>query len=454
MMDASTYRRSGSARGGLAFTLFELLVVVVIILVLLSVMAPSVSDLVKSNNFSSAVNQLSGTLEAARERAIAQNSQTAVAVLFDLETERCSLQILDEVSNRGDLADVVTDSLAQDATVFRPARSSTPVVLPKGTMVFGLSQHHFLPDGVDRTARIDSILNGSATFGDRVISEGGTEDERMQSTAGWYVGSVVVDPDDMTMLVNTWLAPRSDPRQFMDPRIAMGRDIERPLRELKEVSLESLWDLARGETMDIQPGLLTTPEDAVRYIRHARSFMVRFSPQGSVIAFDADTTQADQAGYAFLESLDGPIATGPMVPLGPDGEPVPFDNPQRFDPETRPRDRTLTGGEDPPPVFDVDDAPPNPEVVLRSASRLAVVDLQDLQEGTGIARPWMLHPHLTDMDVDHMEPWPDVFVGGDGTETPSEDVALTRLVVEMSRWIDENAVVIDFSRFSGRVVKR
>ena len=169
MTRATTIRRAGPARGERprgAFTLFELLVVVVIVLVLLSVMAPSVAELVKSNNFSAAVNQLAGTLEAARERAIAQNKQTAVAVLFDVETERCRLQILDERSNRGDLAEVVVDSAAQQATVFSPARNSTPVLLPEGTMVFGLSQNHRPPDGDDPEEQVDSILNQTATYGE------------------------------------------------------------------------------------------------------------------------------------------------------------------------------------------------------------------------------------------------------------------------------------------------
>jgi len=454
MTMATTTRRAVPARGVRsrgAFTLFELLVVVVIVLVLLSVMAPSVAELVKSNNFSAAVNQLSGTLEAARERAIAQNRQTAVAVLFDVETERCRLQILDERSNRGDLADVVEDTLAQDATVFAPARNSTPVLLPEGTMVFGLSQHHFLPDGADREEQISSILNLTAMYMSRLISEGGSEDEQGEFTPGWYVGSVIADPADTTMLVNTWLAPRNDPRQFMDPRLDSARDIEPPLRELGQVELKQLWRVARGETTDVQPGLITGRADAVRYVRAAQSFMVRFSPQGTVIAFDADTRQADQAGYAYLEFPEGPIATGDAAPMDADGNPVPFDNPQRFDPESATRDRTVRT-QSPPPPFTADDAAPNPEVVLRAASRLAVVDLQDLQEATSIARPWLLH--TATRDAAHMAPWPDVFVASDGEELMSDSDELDRLVVEMSRWIDENAVVIDFSRFSGRVVKR
>jgi len=453
MTQATTTRRAVPARGVRwrgAFTLFELLVVVVIVLVLLSVMAPSVAELVKSNNFSAAVNQLSGTLEAARERAIAQNKQTAVAVLFDVETERCRLQILDERSNRGDLAEVVVDTLAQDATVFAPAQNSTPVLLPEGTMVFGLSQYHFLPDGDEREEQIDSILSQTAMYEDRLISRGESEDEEDEFTPGWYVGSVIADPDDTTMLVNTWLAPRNDPRQFMDPRLG-ERDIDAPLRELGAVELKQLWRVARGETTDIQPGLTTDRADAVRYIRNAQSFMIRFSPQGTVIAFDADTTQADQSGYAFLDFPEGPIATGDSAPTDEDGNPVPFDNPQRFDPETATRDRTVRT-QSPPPIFMAEDAAPNPEVVLRATSRLAVVDLQDLQEATAIARPWLLHTALT--DPDHMAPWPDVFVASDGEELMSGSEELDRLVVEMSRWIDENAVVIDFSRFSGRVVKR
>ena len=262
------------------------------------------------------------------------------------------------------------------------------------------------------------------------------------------MGSLIVDPDDDDLLVNTWLAPRNDPRQFMDPRLG-ERDIDAPLRELGAVELKQLWRVARGETTDLPPGLSTSREDAVRYIRNAQSFMIRFSPQGEVIATDADTTQADQAGYAYLEFPEGPIATGDAAPDGREREPGPLRQPAAV----RPGDGDAgPDGAGRSADFMADDAAPNPEVVLRAASRLAVVDLQDLEEATTIARPWLLHTALT--DPDYMAPWPDVFVASDGEVLMSNSDELDRLVVEMSRWIDENAVVIDFSRFSGRVVKR
>lgn len=425
-----------------AFTLFELLVVVGIILILMIITVPSFASLVKSNNFSGAVNQLAGTLEAARERAIANNRQTAVAVLFDLSTQRCRLLILDEAGRGAMALRPEADSGGQFATVFHPAQNSSPVELPKGVMIFGLSKHHLLPDGDDPYS---DLLNGSATYDDRVVSEGRFQDERNVFTTGWYVGGIVPDPDDSTVLVNTWLAPRNDPRVYMDPRLG-ERDIEPPLRDPSEVPLVALWNLLRTPEPDAPEGLLTTAEDAVAYMRHAQSFMIRFSPEGNVIALSADTTQNDQAGYAFIDFPGNPIATGNGVP--PEMVGRAFDAAGRFDPEATPRDQTLVVTV----PFPYERAEENPEVALRAASRLAVVDLQDLQRGTGISRPWLVRSALTDPDT--QAPWPDVYAPGDVEAIDSDDEAMNTLVIEMSRWIDENAVLIDFSRFSGRLLRR
>jgi|GEM_PF-1454857 len=431
-----------------AFTLFELLVVVGIILVLLILTVPGFADLVKSNNYSAAVNQLSGALEAARERAIARNRQTAVAILFDLQEDgrhRARLLILDE-AGRGALAlRPEPDSGGQYATVFHPAANTTPIILPPGVMIFGLSRHHFLPDGDSVSSAYEDLLNGSARYEDRVISLGASNpDELDQRTAGWYVGALFPDPDDPGVLVNPWLPPRNDPRVYMDARLG-ERDIESPIREVHEVPLRALWDLLRTPAPDPPPGLETTDESAVAYMRHAQSFMIRFSPDGSIIAADADTTQTDQAGYAYLEFPNNPVAAEPSVDemIG-----RPFDAAGRFDPEAAPRDQTrLT-----PPPINYESAGENPEVVLRAASRLAVVDLQDLQRGTGVARPWILRPALT--DPMNQAPWPDVYDPGDLPPIDSSDLALNELVRDVSDWIDDNAVILDFSRFSGRIMRR
>jgi type II secretory pathway pseudopilin PulG len=429
-----------------AFSLFELLVVVGIIIIILILTVPGFAGLVKSNNFAAAVNQLAGTLEAARERARANNRQTAVAVLFDLDQEgdhRTRLLILEEAGRGAMALRPEPGAGGQFATVFRPAANTTPILLPPGVMIFGLSRHHFLPEG-----GYTALLSGSATFMDRVISDGGDNpDERNTVTSGWYVGAAFPDPDESEILVNPWLAPRNDPRIYMDP-VQGGRDISAPIRDVAEISIEDLWSVIRDNPETI-PGFETTPEDAVRYMRHAQSFMIRFSPNGSIIATSADTTQTDQAGYAYLEFPDGPVATDPSV-ADMIGEP--FDNPSRFDPEAAPRDRTLQQGGLPPTIA-YETAGPNPEVALRAVTRLAVVDLQDLQRGTGVSKPWLLRTALT--DPDHQAPWPDEYVPGDVAPIPSNDAdQLNALVRDVSRWIDRNAVLLDFSRYSGRVMRR
>lgn len=440
----TTPRPARSTRA--AFSLFELLIVVGIILVMMILTVPSFATLVKSNNFSSAVNQLAGGLEAARERAIARNRETAVAVLFDIETRQTSLLILDAVGSRGALAlSPAASSGAQNATVFVPASNSPPIVLPEGTAIFGLSTHHVLPDGDNQLDSIDNLANASATYETRLISDGtNNPDELDQRTTAWYTGSVVPDPDDPDVLVNTWLAPRNDPRVYLDPRPG-ERDIDLPVRAIEEITYADLWGLLRDGNVP-RPGFESTEEDAVRYMRHAQSFMIRFSPQGRILAVSSDTGQVDQAGYAYLELPENPVASGAGVPAEMVGKA--FDAYGRFDPEAIPRNQT----EITPSPFSYESAGENPEVILRAVSRLAVVDLQDLYKGTGVSKPWLLHPSLT--DAASQAPWPDVYSPGDGPEIMSTDEELDRLVIAMSKWIDENAVLLDFSRFSGRVMKR
>ncbi len=430
-----------------AFSLFELLIVVGIIVILLAIIAPSVAELVKSNNYSAAVNQLSGTLEAARQRAISRGKQTAVAVLFDVGSQRCSLVILEETSNRGELARGARPA-GQFATVFQPVKSSTPVLLPEGVMVFGVSSNHILPDGDSAQERIDSLFNGMAEFQDQAITEIErlTDDERNVLTTAWYAGAIIRNEDD-TAIVNPWLAPRNDPRVYLDAVIG-GRDLERPLKSPDQVPIADIWNAVRDDVIET-PGFESTREDAIAYVRHAQSFMIRFSSTGSVLAADADLDEDAQTRYSYLEYDAVPVAAGASVPDEMVG--IPYDSPTRFDPETLPRDRSNLF-EDPPPTFGYTSADANPEVILRAATRLAVVDLQDLQRGTSIARPWALHPALT--DPDYQAPWPDDYVHGDERPISNTDEELDTLVRDMSDWIDRNAVIIDFSRHAGRVLRR
>jgi len=437
-------RRTHPARG---FSLFELLIVVAIIAILFAIIAPSVAELVKSNNYSSAINQLSGTLEAARQRAISRGKQTAVAVMFDVATKRTTLLILEEVSNRGDLARE-TNPQGQAATVFRPVRSSTPVELPEGVMIFGVSANHIPPDANTPEELYDSLFGGSARYESRAITRADalTDDEEGQITTAWYAGSIITN-EAGDALVNPWLPPRNDPRVYVDAVLA-GRDISGTIREPGQILFEDLWNIILD--LDVEtPGLVTDKADAVAYVRHAQTFMIRFSTTGSILTSDSDLDEQAQTDYAYLEYDAVPVASGDSIPDEMVG--VAYDSPTRFDPETLPRDRSNLF-DDPPPTFAFTSADANPEVVLRAASRLAVVDLQDLAAGAAVTRPWALHPALTDPDF--QAPWPDEYLHSDGRRIANTDEDLNELVRDMSDWIDENAVIIDFSRFSGRALRR
>ncbi len=178
------------------------------------------------------------------------------------------------------------------------------------------------------------------------------------------------------------------------------------------------WDALRP--IGTSPAL--AEPDAIAAIRSANSFMIQFDATGVL------TTSTALGGQdlvnAYLELSDAPLVVS-------SASTVPYDSGQRFDPENfkgiQPEERS-----------------PNREVILRSASQLAVVDLARLEDGVGFPRPWLFRPSSSKAAS---FPW---IWGGENTSASQRD----ERVRAVSRWIDLNAEIIGFNRYSGNIIRR
>lgn len=380
------------AAGG--FTLAELLVVISIIAIGTSLLVPAFGGLLRSVNYSNAVNSVSATLGLARARAIERDSHTAVAFLYDVEREVCTLLVLDEyLGLEASLSEVGGATLGESrqAFSFRPSPGVAPVELPKGTAVYGLSLQ-VAPDD----ARIDS------------------------RTYGWYTGWKASEGTNSEQPL--WLFPMNDPRQYTRNNPPSARFVG-----------VDPWEVMAGRAPS---GSSVSVSEAQEAVRHAQSFMVQFGPDGSVVTRcgrgDASTLNA------YIEWTSAPVHRGKPTAN-------PYDWPDIFDPENLgeyapdPQDRP---GES--------DRVANPEVLLRSADQLAVVDTRALGSDTGIVRPWYVRPEEADTPqpqwLDDLE-----YFEADGDAADEDDLPKHRRV---SLWIDRNAEILSFDRYSGKVIRR
>ncbi len=383
--------RRSSRRG---FTLLELMVVIAIIVAAAAVLVPAFSRIIESSNYASAVNSVTVTLGNARALAIQSGRPTGVAFLFDTRTQKYTLMVLESSGEGGVLSETPVGPPEHTyCTVFRPATGSVPVELPRGMGVYGLS---FLTD--PGTVLIDN-----------------------RPTHPWYAAEVISiagRPDDPVI---PWIFPRNDPRYFTIQ------------------SRSGFWGVDPWDRLTGRDGVMgyadftIIDEDALKAVRAASTFFVQFNPDGTT---GLRTRAGSQESLtAYLEYSDRPID-----PSDTDPQPKPYDDPQRFDPENfagRPRD--------------VESRRPNPEFMMRSASQLAVVDLGRLADGVGLQRPWYFRP------AQNSPP----FVAG-ATRVPMPQwmidafpsFAIEDKVRDISRWIDLNAEIIDFNRFTGAVMKR
>jgi prepilin-type N-terminal cleavage/methylation domain-containing protein len=376
-----------------AFTLVELLVVMAIIVIGLSTMLPAFSRIIASQNFSSAVNSVTATLGNARALAIANGEPTGVAFLYDLERDRMSLQVLELEVNQATLDDPFTgydgQSVAdKEGAAMRPALGTVPVALPPRTGVFGLSFQ--LPRGRDNQGR----PRADQTF----------DKNTNQPFSGSVIGGDRTNEDEHII---PWIFPRNDPRLFTPGARPNDRIGEDP------------WRVLRGEQSSL------APDEAKLALRHACTFAVFFNPDGTAV---------QRVRFQNWEYLDSYIEY-PEEPysLAPDGDREPYDNPRGFDPQ-------FFGA----PQVPEDERRPNPEVLLRGAEMLAVVDLAALASGVGMSRAWLARTE-TDRITDRVNGPPYLENAG----LIDDDV-----VRDVSRWIDRNAEIITFNRYTGNVLRR
>ncbi len=360
-------------RRAAGFTLAELLVVIVIIILGASMLLPAAKSILESNSYSSAINLVSTTLANARAQAIRTGLPTGVVFLFDTETEICTMQVVEVQSRQGGaLTQFVSPDPRQSyAQVFRPALGSAPVELPTGIAVMGLS--FSTAPGDDDSSLIDD------------------------DTSHWYAGEVYTDADGNDII--PWIFPRNDPLHFVE----------------SQYSREQIWEL---------DGI--SSDEARDAVRHAASFMIRFSETGSVITTSVGGGIATP--NAYLELPGDPIDR--TVDFDPDDPPQPVDALDRFDPEAG------LG----------DDFDPNPEILLRSAHQLAVVELSRMGRDLGLERPWFYRPERPGS-----LPMP-------GPSGPNDEDWYARTdddeVSRISLWVDFNAEIISFNRYTGEILRK
>ena len=402
----SRERRSNPIRRLLAFTLIELMVVVSIMVTLIAITLPSFTTMIESSNYTSAINQTTAALGNARAIAMRDNVQTAVAFLFDVRTEQYTLVILHEskFGSSGALSSLPTGPPGHVyALGLRHARNMTPIELPKGTAVFGLSFSHVPDPLIDPNVTIQPAID--------------------DQTWHWYAGEVYLNADDIPE--NPWIFPRNDPLLFWEDGVAIaaGQALNGPWEEL----------LVNGASNEV-----------VDALRHANSFMVQYNPDGSVVtAFSRGSFS--QPANAYIEFPLNPID---LESLDPD--PQPYDNPAVFDPELDPATAVILNEFGIP--IAINQGERNPEVILRTITQLAIVDLSRLRRGTSVRFPWFLHPSTS------LAPWPMEYDHDgrpdSGDEIPFDDEQLDVLVSEVSAWIDQNAEIIGFDRYTGAAIRR
>jgi len=218
-----------------------------------------------------------------------------------------------------------------------------------------------------------------------------------QRTAKWYAGEML-DPDgslDVSNNANSfplltddevvpWLFPHNDPGYYLDP----------------------------DESDPCSSGV---PNATARQaLRHCATFMIQFDASGSVV------TCTDSGGECLIDAyIEYP--DDPFDPNSADDSPL--DDEFLFDPEVA----KLQG---------LKSCFPN-EVVLRSASVLAIVQSSRLAEGVGVREPWTI--------------WSEHSVPYTNNQRVTRD---DEKLEDIWDWIDFNAELLSFDHYTGSVIRR
>ncbi|MBN8645314.1 MAG: type II secretion system protein [Planctomycetes bacterium] len=398
MITTPATTRSHPAR---AFTLIELLVVVTILVAASVLLVPGFVRLLESTNYTNAVNTVSAALGQARAAAIRTGRHTGVAFFYDTTTDRASMQVIELLSAGGSgyLTAAPGYQVAGNyCQPFRPAEGVAPIELPRGTGVYGLSY------AVQRTRRLDNTIIQPSDPDGYWVDNGSIPGASLSGpTFQWYSGELLDEGQAPTATTGTgeqtpWLFPRNDPAWFTQTGV-------------------NPWLTPRSQW----------GSNATRYrtaVRHAMTFCVIFDPTGSMVSATGEGGRA--LVNAYIELPDEPKEEGLASP----GTRLALDNVALFDPENNGPSGAVELGA-------------NPEVRVRAAETLAVVDLRRMERELGIRRPWLVRPTF---NANRQPP-------------RREDINVQTFysnenVRKVSSWIDRNAELLSFNRFSGNVVRR
>lgn len=243
------------------------------------------------------------------------------------------------------------------------------------------------------------LPKGIAVMGLSFSTASGTGDNSLidRDTSHWYAGEVYTDSDGNEII--PWIFPRNDPLHFVESNFRR----------------EQIWE---------QDGI--SQDDATNAVRHCASFMIRFSETGSVITTSVGGGIATP--NAYLEFPDGPLDR--TVDYDPEDPPKAIDALDRFDPE-----KGIGSNYD-----------PNPEILLRSAHQLAVVELGRMGRDLGTEQPWFYRPERSG---GLPMPGPNG-PNATGWYARTDDDEVSRI----SLWVDFNAEIISFNRYTGEILRK
>lgn len=398
-------RRGPRAPRGWAFTLIELLIAVSIIALASVLLLPGFTRIIASNNYSSAINLTTSALGQARALAIRNSRYTGVMFTFDYTTEKCRLQVIELLSSGG--TGYLTSSVAfqtQGAYCqpYRAAEGQAPIELPPGFCVYAMSF------GVTRTVNPDNSNIPTTSSRSPILDNGANGSG---PTRQWYAGEIAEEGVTQNSAADRgesalWIPPRNDPTLYTT-------DGANPW-----LIQRSQWG---GRTQEFKTA-----------VRHAQSFAIFFDPVGAVVT--ATSEGAEPLHNAYLEIPNTPYDRTPPAP----GPRVAVDRINVFDPEFAGNPAAV-------------DPTPNPEVRLRAATALAVVDVSRLSKDVGLPRAYLARPEVRDPTKAAPKRTNLETIAVPGINSAYFSNVMAKRI---SGWIDRNAEVLTLNRFTGAVNRR